>query len=85
MPFGDVTFTPRWKEELLCSSSLGNLILEMPMGIPSEYFPTQAAWLISAPDWAKPYWGELHVRLQKWCTQQQLPLYLDTTARVSEG
>lgn len=31
------TFQPRWKEELLCSCSEGSFVLEMPMGIASEY------------------------------------------------
>jgi hypothetical protein len=78
----DFTFQPRWKEELVCSCSLGELILEMPMGVPSIYLPTEVVWQASAPDWARPYWNSIHTQLKAWCALHDFPLFLDDTASV---
>lgn len=76
------SFHPRWKEELVCSSSLGTLVLEMPMGIPSVYLPTEATWQNVAPAWAQPYWSAIHAQLKAWCAQHGMPLHVDSTACV---
>lgn len=78
----DFTFLPRWKEELVCSSSLGEVILEMPMGVPSIYLPTEAVWQDSAPEWARPHWKSIHLQLKAWCALHDLPLFVDDTASV---
>jgi hypothetical protein len=75
-------FRTRWKEELICSNPLGDLILEMPMGIPAIYLPTKAAWQASAPEWARPYWDSLHTQLKSWCALHDFPLVVDSTASV---
>ena len=33
-------FQPRWREEIVCSCSLGAFILEMTMGVTTVYLPT---------------------------------------------
>ncbi|CAG9237494.1 hypothetical protein BCAR13_810002 [Paraburkholderia caribensis] len=81
----DWTFRTRWKEELVCSSSIGGLILEMPMGVPSIYLPTEAAWQASAPEWARPYWDSIHTQLKSWCALHSFPLVVDGTASVSSS
>lgn len=78
----DFTFLPRWKEELVCSSSLGEVILEMPMGVPSIYLPTKAGWQDSAPEWARPHWESIHLQLKAWCALHDFPLVVDDTASV---
>jgi hypothetical protein len=78
----DFTFQSRWKEELVCSCPLGKLVLEMPMGVPSVYMPTEQVWKDSAPAWASPYWQALHAQLAKWCTDHGFPLYVDGSATV---
>jgi hypothetical protein len=75
-------FSYRWKEELVCSSALGEFTLEMPMGIPSVYFPTGAVWAMKAPAWAKPHWEAIRSQLEAWCKEQRVPLYVDDTARI---
>ena len=76
------SFSPRWKEEMVCSCSLGSFILEMPMGITSVYFPTEAAWQQRAPEWARPYWATIHEQLARWCARQKIPLYVKDDAAV---
>jgi hypothetical protein len=79
------TFLPRWKEELVCSSPLGSLVLEMPMGVESVYLPTEAAWRDRAPGWAREHWQEIHTQLQEWCTRNKIPLYVEDTAQVYQA
>jgi len=75
------SFHPRWKEELVCSCSLGAFVLEMPMGVTSVYMPTEERWPTVAPEWARPHWKTLHSQLEAWCSAQRIPLYLDNTTQ----
>ena len=38
------TFTPRWKEELVCSCEDGEIVIDLTMGIPNVYFYGVATW-----------------------------------------
>ncbi len=58
------TFSPRWKEELVCSCPTGRLVLELTMGILTIYFPTQKNWRRLAPSWAKNLHDEIHTALE---------------------
>lgn len=78
----DFTFQPRWKEELVCSCTLGEFVLEMPMGVPSVYIPTEPAWLDLAPTWARPYWSSVYVQLATWCASHGFPLHVDSSASI---
>jgi hypothetical protein len=75
-------FKGRWKEQLVCSCSLGSFVLEMPMGIMSVYLPTAHQWELRAPEWARPHWDELHKQLGAWCSAHNWPLYIDGSASV---
>jgi hypothetical protein len=77
-----IRFQPRWKEELVCSSPLGSFILEMPMGVVTVYFPTEAVWPARAPGWAAPHWRGIFSQLQSWCDANQIPLRVEATAQV---
>lgn len=77
-----MTFQPRWKEELVCTSAAGSFILEMPMGVVSVYYPTEEAWAHRAPEWALPHWSEIQRQLRAWCSAQRIPLYIDDNAQV---
>jgi hypothetical protein len=77
-------FTPRWKEELVCSSVLGNLVLDMPMGVTSVYVPTEASWARKAPEWARAMWPDFHAQLAQWCARERVPLYVEDSADVYE-
>lgn len=75
-------FSPRWKEELVCTSPEGRrLVFEHPMGVPSVYFPTEASWAREAPEWAKDKRGEILEALRAWCGSS-VALYIDETAGV---
>lgn len=76
------TFTPKWKEELVCSCPEGTFVIELTMGVPHVYFPTEASWLKSAPAWAKPRWKEVREQLEAWCVRSNLPLTVDDKAWV---
>ena len=77
------TFSPRWKEELVCSSPAGSFVIEMTMGVISVYCPTERKWKDEAPAWAKNYWGVFKDQLEKWCTDSKIPLYIDEAAWVA--
>ena len=76
------TFAPRWREELVCTCPLGELVLEMPMGVLSVYLPTEEVWSRKAPAWAGPHWAAMHAQLTAWCRANRLPLYLDDVAPI---
>jgi len=76
------SFSPRWKEELVCSCSHGSFILEMPMGITTVYLPPEERWQKLAPAWAIPHWSTLHDQLTAWCRQQNIPLAIEATSAV---
>ena len=65
---------PRWKEELVITSPEGSLVIEMTMGIPSVYFPTEAEWEKQAPPWAISRRAEMLAAVTTWCSREQVPL-----------
>ena len=48
-----ISFTPRWREELLAASKEGKLIFELTIGTYHAYFPDQATWKKPVLYWAK--------------------------------
>lgn len=76
-------FTPRWKEELLCTSPDGQLVLEMMIIEPHVYFPTEEAWARRAPEWAKDRRAELLLALERWCEEDGVSLTVDDKAWVA--
>jgi hypothetical protein len=77
-----LSFNPRWKEELVCTAREGIFILEMPMGITTVYFPPEAVWEMRAPAWAAGYWREIHDQLSGWCAARKIPVVLREDAWV---
>jgi len=43
---GKYSFSPKWKEELICIGPMGEFILEFPMGVPTICIPGIAEWNI---------------------------------------
>lgn len=76
-------FTPRWKEELVCASPDGELLLEMMTHEPHVYFPTDEAWDRQAPPWVKNRRAELLAELEQWCVAEGIPLTVDEKAWVA--
>lgn len=77
-------FQARWKEEMLCTCSLGSLILDMPMGVVSVYLPTRSKWEATAPAWAREQWRSVHEQLSQWCSRNTTPLHIEENAQVWE-
>lgn len=79
-----ITFTPRWKEELVATSSQGTLIFELTMGRYHVYFPTRERWMSSVPEWAKDAWQDYLDQCTSWCDNNKIPLTLTDNAYVYE-
>lgn len=76
------TFQPRWKEELVVTGQGGSLVLELPMGILSVYFPTEERWAVMAPVWARGHWARLRTELLAWCADNNAQFHEDRSAWV---
>ena len=76
------TFSPRWKEELICTGPGGTFVLELPMGVPSAFLPTEEVWRTTAPSWARDLWPVLKSELETWCEENKIRLVIDESAAV---
>ena len=81
-PVSKFSFKSRWKEELVCSCPDGSFILELTMGVPTVYLPSEEVWPTIAPAWAKDEWQTLHKDLKLWCAQNSTPLEISSDAHV---
>lgn len=54
----------------------GALVIEMPMGIPTVYFPTEFEWEKQAPLWAVSRRPEILAAVTTWCSHEQVALTL---------
>lgn len=79
-----IHFNPRWREELVATSENGILIFELTMGTYHVYFPTEAKWRESVPEWAKSQWELYLNQCQQWCVQNNIPLTVVENALVYE-
>ena len=77
------TFTPRWKEELVCECAEGKLVIDMTMGVVRVYFPSEERWNTAAPPWARPRYVEILAALREWCGDKT-PLVVDDSGWVQE-
>ena len=75
-------FSPRWKEELVVSGPGGSFILELPMGVLTAYLPTEEAFRVRAPEWARELWPQLRRELEAWCKANAAGFVIDATAAV---
>ena len=76
-------FQPVWKEKLIVTQGDRSFALEFPMGIPTAYLPTQAAWCLCAPDWARESWTTLEAELRAWCRANGIGFIIDDSAAVN--
>jgi hypothetical protein len=76
------TFSPRWKEELVCTGPGGTFILELTMGVLGAYLPTEEVWRRRAPEWARDLWPQLKTELEAWCRANHAKFVIDETAAV---
>ena len=73
-------FTPRWKDDLLCASPDGQLVLVMAMR--HVHFPPEEAWARQVPEWAKDRRTEILSALEEWCVAYGVLLTVDERAFV---
>jgi len=64
------------------TGSGGSFILELTMGMYSAYLPTQKAWEIRAPEWARDLWPPLKSELEDWCVKNKAEFRINETATV---
>jgi len=76
-------FTPRWKDDLLCASPDGQLVLGMAME--HVLFPPEEVWARQVPDWAKDRRTEILSALEEWCAAYGFLLTVDARASVGSA
>ena len=77
---GQIQFEPRWREELVATSSEGKLVFEFTIAGFHVYFPDQQRWLAIAPVWAREQWQAYHDACQDWCRKNRIPISLVSDA-----
>ncbi len=76
------TFQPRWKEELVVTTERGAFVLELTMGVPHVFLPTEDEWRRRAPYWAAGLWPVLQFELRDWCRQHDVRFEIEPSADV---
>ncbi len=79
-----ITFTQRWKEELVAVSDDCILIFECTIGQLHVYFPDKDKWLASVPAWAKGKWELYITACTNWSNQNKIPMSIVGDAHVYE-
>ena len=69
-----IQFEPRWREELVATSSEGKLVFELTMGKLKVCFPDKSLWDESVPAWATSKWEIYLDACKKWCEGKDIPL-----------
>jgi hypothetical protein len=77
-------FSPRWREEIVATSSEGKLVFEFTMGKEHVYFPDEARWAAQAPAWARGQWQQYRDECEKWCRANRVPFTLTGDAHMYE-
>lgn len=73
-------FTARWKDDLLCASPDGQLVLGM--ATMHVHFPPEEAWARQVPEWARNRRTEILSALEEWCAAYGVLLTVDERAFV---
>ncbi len=79
-----ISFSPRWREELVATCDEGTLIFELTMGTYHVYFPSEQRWQNAVPVWAKNKWKEFYEECSKWCSANKIPISIVNDAIVYE-
>ncbi|MBP6343970.1 MAG: hypothetical protein KA403_08555 [Candidatus Omnitrophica bacterium] len=80
---GKISFTGRWREELVATSDEGVLIFEFP-GHKEVYMPMAECWKDQVPAWAKDKWEEYKTACSEWCAKERLKIFFVHDSYVSE-
>jgi hypothetical protein len=77
-------FSPRWREELVCTLDGKSFVIEFSMGSAYHaYLPSRERWEGQAPEWAKEIWPQVMEDLKQWCESQKILLTVDVSAWVT--
>jgi hypothetical protein len=76
-------FTPRWRDDLVCSSQEGRVVLGMAAD--EVHVPTEEAWARRAPAWATGRRSELLTALEAWSVAYGVRLTVSERAVVEAG
>lgn len=79
-----ISFSPRWREELVASSAEGTLVFELTMGTYHVYFPDEEGWAKQVPQWAKDKWKQYFDECSNWCVINNIPISIVDQALVYE-
>ncbi len=79
-----ISFTPRWREELVATCNEGILVFELTMGKNHVYFPSESTWISSVPQWAKDKWQVFFDACTRWCSGNSIPISVVDNALVYE-
>lgn len=77
-----IRYEPRWKEMLDGFYGKHKFVVELTMGRLHVYFPTEATWKQTAPDWAKDLWDQAQREASEWSREQGIRFDIDETAWV---
>ena len=78
----NITYQPKWKEELIGSIGEHEFSIEMTMGKLHVFFPTEVTWNKNPPDWAKGKWTESRDAAEMWSKDNNIPFTIDEQAWV---
>lgn len=84
MSLAPISFHPRWREELVASSSQGKLVFELTMGTMHVYFPDESRWLATSPGWAREQWRRYHDACEQWSQANRIPFTVTSDAHLYE-
>lgn len=70
------SFTPKWKEELVCRTPWAAFTVEITMGVLHVYFPDEAKWKKDLLGHLHDKWSEVVQELGRWCEKEKIPLSL---------
>ena len=79
---GSFSFTPKWKEELVCETPWAKFTVEMTMGSLHVYFPNEEKWKSSVPEHLHDKWAAICVELQPWCQKHDTLFSTDSSAWI---
>lgn len=79
-----IHFNPRWREELVATSTDGILIFELTMGTMHVYFPDETKWNADAPAWAKDKWQQYVTACSEWAKNNRIPISITDNALFYE-
>ena len=77
-----ISYKARWKEMLDGLAGDQGFTVEMTMGTTHVYFPTEATWQLTAPNWAVGLWQQARDGAESWCASNSVAFTIDDSAWV---